>query len=129
MINKLIAAVITLAGVCLVVNPELVVDGPVPEDPFEAIERRIRWGLLLGLGVFLLLHRTIRPWQTFVLAVAAAITFGILCSRLVGLALDVSATEQWFWVCFEIALLTGLLLAYRRFKLTHSALVQTDEHR
>ena len=45
---KGVGVVLAIAGVALVSNPELVSSKPIPEDIFEAIERRR--GQSLGLG-------------------------------------------------------------------------------
>ena len=57
----IVGVALIIFGVTLVSNPELVSNKPIPDDTFEAIERRIWWGLFIGLGTLLLFHRQLRP--------------------------------------------------------------------
>lgn len=99
--------VLLLTGLVLASNPELVSDQPVPSETFEAVERRIWWGLLIGAGAMLLFHHRLRPWPATALAIFASAMFGLLVARLIGIALDGSVLAQWLWVAVEAGLLAG----------------------
>ncbi|WOJ97239.1 hypothetical protein R0137_01370 [Congregibacter brevis] len=70
---KIIGGILIAGGVALVSNPELVSDKPIPEDTFDAIERRIWWGLLIGLGVLLQFHYQLKPWAPTLAASASSL--------------------------------------------------------
>ncbi|MGI9319070.1 MAG: DUF4345 family protein [bacterium] len=113
---RIFGAVLVLVGVVLVSNPELVSNKPIPENTFEAVERRIWWGLFIGVGVLLLFHHQLQPWLTTVAAVGSSLTFGLLVARLIGIALDGSVTKQWIWVAVEGIILAILVWWYAKAK-------------
>jgi len=52
--------IILLLGFVLTYNPELVSSKPIPEDTFQAVERRVRWDFNLvpdGGGVYKLINK------------------------------------------------------------------------
>lgn len=116
LVLKILGVTLAIIGVALVSNPELVSSRPVPDDTFEAIERRVWWGVLIGLGVLLILHHQMRPWLLTLAATGAALTFGLLAARLIGIALDGSVPKQWLWVAVEAAILAGLVFWYGKLR-------------
>ncbi|MGL6313823.1 DUF4345 family protein [Vibrio sp. WXL103] len=109
---KLTGILLLIIGVVLVVNPELISNKPIPDDTFAAIERRIWWGLIIGLGTLLLFHHELTPWLTTLAATGASMMFGLLVARIIGIILDGSLIKQWFYVGIELALLAPLLWWY-----------------
>ena len=103
---RIVGCTLVAAGVVLASNPELVTNKPIPSDTFEAIERRIWWGLLIGLGLIPLVHHQLRPWVPTLAATLSLLVFGLLVARLIGITLDGSVAKQWLYVGIE-----GLLLA------------------
>jgi len=99
--------IILLLGVFLAYNPELVSSKPIPEDTFRAIERRVRWGFLIGLGLLLMFHHQVKPYLFTVAALGMTLTLGALISRVMGIVLDGSAPRQWMWVVVELAMVIG----------------------
>ncbi|MEM9491677.1 MAG: hypothetical protein AAGC55_21200, partial [Myxococcota bacterium] len=82
---RVLGALFALAGLVLMVAPALV-SGPAPEgDTFAAIERRVVWGGLAGLGAFLVARTRLRPWTATVMWFVLYVTAGLLLARLVGL--------------------------------------------
>ena len=73
-------------------------------DVFEAIERRIWWGLFIGFGLLLMFHHQLLPWTQTLAATGSSLMIGLLIARLIGIALDGSVTKQWINVAIEIAL-------------------------
>ena len=114
MLSRMVGVVFVIAVLALVVNPELVSDKPVPTDTFEAIERRIWWGLIPGFGILLLLHRWLGSWRETLAATLTALLVGLLVARLVGIALDGSVISQWVNVAIELVILVPLVWWYRR---------------
>ena len=111
-ILRLIGGAIIIAGVALVSNPELVSNKPVPEDTFEAIERRIWWGLIIGFGLLLLFHHQLQPWLTTLAATSSSLLVGLLIARLIGIMLDGSVAKQWLYVGIEVVILVPLVWWY-----------------
>jgi len=112
LILRLIGGAIIIAGIALVSNPELVSNKPVPDDTFEAIERRIWWGLIIGFGLLLLFHHQLQPWTTTLAATSSSLLFGLLVARLIGIMLDGSVAKQWLYVGIEIVILVPLVWWY-----------------
>ncbi|MBW8189668.1 DUF4345 family protein [Neiella marina] len=109
---KFIGAALIIVGILMATFPELVSNKPVPTDTFKAVERRIWWGLLIGIGLLLQFHHQLIPWQTTVSATLASLLVGLLIARLIGIALDGSVAKQWFNVGIELVLLAPLVWWY-----------------
>lgn len=106
--TRFIALLLVVAGAVLVVAPTLVHDPGPAANTFEAIERRIPWGGLLGLGALVLLHRNYKPWPNAVAGFVLWVVAGLLVARLVGLVLDgADVPMQWVWVVVEAAIVVG----------------------
>ena len=112
----MLGGILIVAGLILTANPELVSSKPVPTDIFEAIERRIWWGLIIGFGVLLLFHHQLRPWLQTLAATLSALVFGLLVARLLGIILDGSVLKQWLYVAIELVILAPLLWWYFRLR-------------
>lgn len=112
LILRLAGVVLILIGIVLVSNPELVTNKPVPSDTFEAIERRIWWGLFIGLGCLLMFHHQVQPWQMTVAATGASLLFGLLAARLIGIGLDGSLPKQWLLVGVELIIMLPFIWWY-----------------
>lgn len=110
-----VAGVITiLIGGVLSYHPELVTSAPIPDDPFQAIERRVRWGFVMGLGMLLLFHHQVTPLLFTFAALGMTLTLGALIARLIGIALDGSVLRQWMWVLIELILVIGFAVWYAK---------------
>ncbi|GAD01347.1 DUF4345 family protein [Agarivorans albus] len=107
-----IGIALIIAGIVLVSNPELVSNKAIPDNTFDAIERRIWWGLLIGFGCLLMFHHQFQPWVTSLAATSASLMFGLLVARLIGIMLDGSVTKQWLYVGLELVLLAPLVWWY-----------------
>jgi len=116
LISRILGALMVVAGLVLVINPELLTGGTVPTDTFEAIERRVWWGLIIGVGVLLLLHHHFQPWLRTLVATGSALLFGLLAARLIGIVLDGSVMEQWTYAGIEFAVLAILFWWYLSFR-------------
>ncbi|SET46851.1 DUF4345 family protein [Thalassotalea agarivorans] len=107
-----LGTVLILVGLVLVYNPELVSNKAVPASTFEATERRIWWGLFIGIGTLLMFHHQWHPWQQTVAATFASLLFGLLVARLVGIALDGSVLKQWINVGIELVIMAPFIWWY-----------------
>lgn len=107
-----IGIALIIAGIVLVANPELISNKAIPDNTFEAIERRIWWGLIIGFGCLLMFHHQLQPWMTSLAAASASLMFGLLVARLIGIMLDGSVAKQWQNVGIELILLVPLVWWY-----------------
>lgn len=109
---KTVGLILFVVGAVLTYNPELVSSKAIANTAFEATERRILWGLLIGAGLLLLFHHQLQPWLLTLAATGFALTFGALVARFVGIAMDGSVVKQWYWVGAELVILAVFAFAY-----------------
>tara|TARA_R110002096_G_scaffold16106_57_gene55382 strand:- start:3382 stop:3759 length:378 start_codon:yes stop_codon:yes gene_type:complete len=72
-----------------------------PGDVFEAVERRVRGGMVLGLGLCFIAVTALRPWSTSIPTAIFYLMAGALAARLLGLLIDGAVPKQWLWVAVE----------------------------
>lgn len=77
-----------------------------PADAFEAIERRIRGGMVLGAGLVLIARTALRPWSVTIASVLFYVLLGALLARVLGLMIEGNDSRQWLYVALE-----GVLIA------------------
>ncbi|MBX3132308.1 MAG: hypothetical protein KF689_02820 [Gemmatimonadaceae bacterium] len=108
---RILGVVLVCLGVVMAVFPgwfgSLTGGAEPATDTFQAIERRIRGGMVLGVGLVFLARTSLRPWSTFVPTVAVYFVAGALVVRLMGLMVDGHDARQWMWVAGE-ALVVGV---------------------
>ena len=75
--------------------------GPATSDVFEAVERRVRGGMLLGVGLSFIAIPALRPWSTSIPSVIFYFMTGALAARLLGLMVDGVVPKQWLLVAVE----------------------------
>ncbi len=76
--------------------------GPEPPlDVFEAVERRVRGGMVLGAGLAFIAIPALRPWSTSIPTAIFYFMTGALAARLLGLLVDGAVAKQWLWVAVE----------------------------
>lgn len=113
-VQRVVGLAVLAVGLLLAYDPELVTGEAIPEATFEAVERRIVWGVPIGIGILLLFHFQLTPWLRTVAAVGCALTLGLLIARLLGIAIDGSVARQWYWVGVEFVMVVALALWYAR---------------
>lgn len=76
--------------------------GPVPPaDLFEAVERRVRGGMVLGVGLCFLVIPVLRPWSVSIPTALFYLMAGALAARLFGMMVDGAVPKQWLLVAVE----------------------------
>lgn len=80
--------------------------GAAPADLFEAVERRVRGGMLLGVGLSFIAIPALRPWSTSVPSVIFYFMAGALAARLLGMVVDGIVAKQWLLVAVETGAMT-----------------------
>ncbi|MBT8208707.1 MAG: DUF4345 family protein [Phycisphaerales bacterium] len=90
--------------------------GPEPPgDVFEAVERRVRGGMLLGVGLCFIAIAAFRPWSTSIPTAIFYFMTGALAARLLGLLVDGTVPKQWLLVTVEAVVMALAALWLWRF--------------
>lgn len=111
---RIVGIVVALLGIAASVFPtwfEPLIGGPEPPaDVYETIERRVRGGMVLGLGLMFIGITALRPWSTSIPLVIFYFMTGALAARLLGLMVDGTVSKQWLWVAVEAGAMTLVAL-------------------
>jgi hypothetical protein len=119
MFLRIFGAILTLLGLVLSFNPNLISSSHLPQDAYQAIEGRIKWGVVLGFGLFFLLHHRFVPWLPTISALVCALAMGVLLTRLIGIAQEGHFVKQWMWAGIElfVVLFFGYIYIKQRSKI------------
>lgn len=102
---RIFGIVLAVIGIVAAVFPNWfgpLTGGPEPPvDVFEAIERRVRGGMVLGVGLIFIAVTAFRPWSTSIPSAIFYFMTGALAARLFGLLFDGTVPKQWLWVAVE----------------------------
>ncbi len=111
---RIVGIVLALIGVVASIFPSWF--GPLtggaepPVDVFQAVERRIRGGMLFGAGLCLIAITQLKPWSTSIPSARFYLMTGALAARILGLVVDGTGPRQWLWVAVEAAVMTAAAL-------------------
>lgn len=109
---RILGLVVATLGVAASVFPswfEPLTGGPAPPaDVYEAIERRVRGGMILGLGLMFIGIASLRPWSTSIPLVIFYFMTGALAARVLGLIVDGTVPKQWLLVAVETGVMTAV---------------------
>jgi hypothetical protein len=102
---RIFGVVLAILGVVAAVFPTWfgpLTGGPEPPaDLFEAVERRVRGGMLLGVGLCFIAITALRPWAISIPTAIFYFMTGALAARLLGLLVDGAVPKQWLLVAVE----------------------------
>jgi len=70
-------------------------------DLFEAVERGVRGGMVLGVGLAFIAVPALRPWSVSIPSVIFYFMTGALAARLFGMVVDGIVPRQWLLVGVE----------------------------
>ena len=107
---RILGIVLAVAGIALAAFPAWF--GPLtggsdpPADAFEAVERRVRGGMVLGVGLVLIAVTALRPWSISIPSAVFYLMAGALAARLLGLIVDGAVPKQWLLVGVETVVMT-----------------------
>ena len=108
--THLVGIVLGVLGVLAAVFPTWfgpLTGGPEPPaDVFEAVERRVRGGMLLGVGLCFIAITALRPWSVSIPTALFYLMAGALAARLLGLLVDGVVPKQWLLVAVETVVRT-----------------------
>lgn len=102
---RILGTVLSAVGIVAAVFPHWF--GPITGsaepagDAYEAVERRVRGGMLLGLGLCFVAIASLRPWTTSIPSIIFYFMTGALAARVLGLIVDGITPKQWFLVAIE----------------------------
>ena len=106
--SSLLGWILATVGLAAAVFPDWF--GPLTGDPtadlFESVERRVRGGMVLGLGLIFITVPALRPWSTSIPSAIFYLMVGALAARLLGMSLDGAVPKQWLLVAVETAVMT-----------------------
>ncbi len=102
---NILGVILFIAGLALAYNPELISSSPMPTDAYQSIEKRVKWGFVMGFGILLLFHHQLVPWLLTASALLLALTIGIVLARLLGIFLDGVVAKQFLWLGIELVAL------------------------
>lgn len=111
---KIIGVFFLIAGCVLTYKPTIINKNSLPKNAYQIIEVRVKWGFVIGLGIFLISYDQWSNWNLLVYSVLFFITLGIIIARLFGFVLDGFFSKQLLWLTIEIValLLFGTLYSY-----------------
>ncbi len=106
---RIVGIVVAVVGVVAAVFPGWfgpLTGGPQPPaDTFESIERRVRGGMVLGVGLTFIAVTALRPWSTSIPSAIFYFVTGALAMRLLGLIVDGVVAKQWLLVAVEAVIM------------------------
>lgn len=111
---QIFGAALAVLGVLAAVFPSWfgpLTGGPEPAlDVFEAVERRVLGGMLLGVGLCFSAITALRPWSTSIPTALFYVMAGALAARLLGLLVDGVVPKQWLLVAVEAVVMAVVAL-------------------
>jgi len=102
---KITGIVLLIAGFTLAIKPDLSGKFQTSIDGYQMIEKRVKWGFLIGLGLFLLFYHNWTSCGLVAAALLTSLTLGIMIARLTGFILDGFFVKQLYWLLMELAAL------------------------
>lgn len=111
---KLIGVLVIILGCVLTYKPNLLSHTPLPKNNYHLIEMRVRWGFLIGLGIFIFAFNHWNSWKVIISAFLFFLTIGIVIARTFGIIKDGFFIKQILWLSIEFVILIvfGILYKY-----------------
>jgi hypothetical protein len=108
---KIAGVILLVTGLVLAIKPDFFGKFSTSLDAYQMIEKRVKWGMLIGMGGFLIFYNNWVVWNVLATALLITITLGIIIARSIGFVLDGFFTKQFYWLFIEIGalILFGLL--------------------
>jgi len=114
---KILAIILIVGGFMLTLKPNLISSCPEQLTGYEMIEKRVKWGFFIGLGVFFYFNQQWDNWGLIILAFLSALTFGVIIARLSGFILDGLFAKQTLWLVIELLICIIFNFLYCRLKI------------
>lgn len=113
---KIIGIIMLIVGFAFTIKPNLVSTIPESVSSYQMIEKRVMWGMLIGLGIFAIFYHQIDAWKPGIFALLSAVTLGIIIARIIGMFMDGFYTKQLLWFGIEFIFLVIFAILYRKLK-------------
>lgn len=114
---KIAALILITGGFLLTYKPDLISPFPIQLTGYEMIEKRVKWGSLIGLGIFLIYHQQWANWGLTICALLSGLAFGFILARLLGFILDGLFAKQMLWLLIELIVFGVFAFLYWRQKM------------
>ena len=102
---KILGVILLIAGFFLVYKPALIGTSSFPSEPYQRIEHRVKWGFLVGVGLFFVFQDQWNSLRPPFFALLSALTIGIMIARIMGVFLDGFYGRQMLWLGIELGFL------------------------
>ena len=99
---KISGVILLSAGLILAIKPDLFSKFSTSVDAYQMIEKRVKWGILIGLGGFMIFNNTWTSWGSLAAGLLVSLTLGIIIARLTGLVSDGFFIKQLYWLLIEM---------------------------
>lgn len=110
----MVGIIVAVLGTVMAAFPgwfEPLTGGPEPAaDAFEAVERRVRGGMVLGIGLIFIARTELRPWSVTIASAIFYFTLGALLARVLGLIIEGIHPRQWLLMGVEAGIMTAAAL-------------------
>ncbi|WP_316807114.1 hypothetical protein [Pedobacter agri] len=113
---KIAGVLLLVTGFVFTIKPQLVSYIPESITAYQMIEKRVMWGILIGLGILGIFNHQIDSLKAGIFAFLAALTLGIIIARIIGLLMDGFYLKQLLWFGIEILLLVFFAILYSKQK-------------
>lgn len=81
MLIKIAGSILLIIGLVLAIKPDLLGKYPTSIDAYQMIEKRIKWGVLIGFGIFLIFNTNWTSWGLITTALLTALTLGVIMAN------------------------------------------------
>lgn len=115
-ILKILALILIIAGIMLACKPDLISSYPEQLTGYKMIEKRVKWGFLIGLGIFLGFNTQWKCWGLTFCGLLSALTLGVIIARILGFILDGLFAKQMLWLLIELIIAIVFSFLYWRLK-------------
>lgn len=106
---RILGIILTVLGLLAAIFPHWFAPLTGGSEPaagvFEAVERRVRGGMLIGVGLCFLAITELRPWSKSIPLAVFYFMTGALAARIFGLLVDGAVKKQWFLVAVEVVVM------------------------
>lgn len=103
-VARILGMALAILGVLATVFPDGF--GSLTGEPavgvHEAVERRVRGGMVLGVGLGFIVITALRPWSKSIPIAIFCFMAGALAARLYGMLVDGIVPKQWLLVAVEV---------------------------
>ena len=113
---RIFGIIVSAVGVVATLMPDwfAAVTGPASADVFESVERHVRGGMVLGVGLAFIAVTALRPWSRSVPLASFWLVAGALGARFIGVIIHGAVAKQWMLVALEVVIMAACALWLRR---------------